>query len=152
MGLPVILAVLGLASSATAAPVTPHNPDGLVAALQAAGYQAKLSKTDDGSPEITSAAGGNNILIAFSGCDKGANCDYLEFIATWDCSADVKKCDDMQAQWSKEEHVGTIMKSASQVAMYHYLVVGGGNVSDDTFINTFEYFARDANEFEKLYK
>lgn len=63
--------------------VCASNPDGVVASLQAQGFKAKLSKGDDGRPEIDSAASGFNFTLFFKDCDGAVKCTALEFSTTF---------------------------------------------------------------------
>ncbi len=139
---------LAFAPQAKATPLTPRDPAGIVSALQNAGFQAKLSKSDDGSPNIITGAGGAKILISFSGCKAGINCDYLELISYWTCTPEEQsKCDAAADSWSKEEHVATPLKASGSVAIYYYLVVEDGNFSDDMLVSTLKYFSNEATQF-----
>lgn len=61
------------------------NPQGIVNTLQTLGYKAVLGKsTQSENPKITSSASGYTFEIFFYGCDKGANCNSLGFMATFD--------------------------------------------------------------------
>ncbi|BAR98575.1 hypothetical protein BV133_982 [Blastochloris viridis] len=68
-------------TSAVAADVTATRPDSLIAALQNAGYQAKLTKDATGDPMIESRAAGFRFRVVFFGCDNGANCNQVVFAA-----------------------------------------------------------------------
>ena len=63
--------------------VCASDPAAVVASLQAQGYKAKLTKDDDGKPEIDSATGGYDYYIYFKDCDKDAKCASLEFSASF---------------------------------------------------------------------
>lgn len=88
--MPVFAAIL-LASAPTVAPareksypafdqpvpkgkVSVANPRSLVAALQDAGYKAKLVITDDGDPYISSAADGADFELQLLDCKEHINC------------------------------------------------------------------------------
>jgi hypothetical protein len=78
---------LALASAAQAADtdecpadlICASKPETVVAAMQKAGYQAKLDKDKNSDPMISSAASGYNYDIWFYGCDKNKECDSLQF-------------------------------------------------------------------------
>ncbi len=136
---------LVLAPQAKAAPLTPRDPAGIVAALQSAGFQAKLNKSDDGTPNIVTGADGQKVLMSFSGCKAGVDCDYIELISYWTCDAQEQpKCDAAADAWSKEEHMTTVLKGTGSVALYHYLIVEDGNMSDTMLIATLKYFSDEA--------
>jgi hypothetical protein len=89
MKLPVMLAgfaLLALPAAASAQDSCPSgllcaaNPQGIVSALQAEGYQAKLTKDSLGDPMIESSASGYDYNIEFYGCDDHKACTSLRFI------------------------------------------------------------------------
>ena len=75
---------IGIAAPASAQMVTAKDPQSVVRAMQAAGYQAALDREEEsGSPMISSSSGGKNFAVFFYGCEKGANCTDLQFFAGW---------------------------------------------------------------------
>ncbi len=66
-----------------AAMVCAQAPQTVVAALQAAGYKAKLDKDSTGDPHIMSSASGYDFELFFYGCEKNANCSSVQFIANF---------------------------------------------------------------------
>ena len=58
--------------------VSAKDPQTLVAALQAKGYQAELGVTG-GDPSIKSGAGGVQFTIFFQNCSGGKNCSTITF-------------------------------------------------------------------------
>lgn len=81
------LILAGLAASvlavspAAAADVTATKPETLIAALQSAGYQAKLTKDNTGDPMIESRAAGYRFLVVFFGCTDNKDCTQVTFSA-----------------------------------------------------------------------
>ena len=80
------LALLTLPASASAQGGCPSgllcaaDPQGIVAALQAEGYQAKLLSDSLGDPMIASSASGYDYNIEFYGCEDHKACTSLRFI------------------------------------------------------------------------
>lgn len=89
MKLPIVLAgtaLLSLPAAASAQNSCPSgllcaaNPQGLVAALQAEGYQAKLTKDTFGDPLIETSASGYDYRIVFYGCTDNKAYSSLRFV------------------------------------------------------------------------
>lgn len=74
---------------ATAQTVTAGSPQGIVSALQSAGYQAELTKDSSGDPLIRSAASGARFSILFYGCTGGSGCTTVQFYAGFKSSGSV---------------------------------------------------------------
>jgi hypothetical protein len=136
-------------AQANATSLTARNPAGIVAALQANGFQAKLDSDDSGNPQIITGTGGSKIMIAFSGCEAGINCDYIEFLSVWTCtSQQMQKCNSILDSWVKEEHMAGLLKTPDGIAMYYYMIVGDGSFSDEVLVATLQYFSKEAIEWQ----
>lgn len=72
------IAAAGLPAAAQAQMVSAKNPQSVVAALQAKGYQAELRSTS-GKPTIGSSAGGLKFTIYFENCTDGKACTTVTF-------------------------------------------------------------------------
>ncbi|QYJ06294.1 YbjN domain-containing protein [Qipengyuania flava] len=87
-------ACIGLALAAIAAPslaqdqamVSAEDPEGLVAALDMAGYDPELGTDAAGDPKITLDIGGRSAGLFFYGCDETTNdgCDSVQFSIGFD--------------------------------------------------------------------
>ena len=66
--------------------VSAGDPEGLVKALDDAGYDPVLGTDQGGDPKITMAFGGREGVILFYGCDENAkdNCDAIQFNVGFD--------------------------------------------------------------------
>lgn len=73
---------------AGAAPASAQNvtadPQKLAAVMQAAGYQAELSKDTTGDPMIKSAASGSKFVVLFYNCTNHAACSTIQFQTAWE--------------------------------------------------------------------
>lgn len=78
--------------------VSAKNPQTLVAALQAKGYQAEVG-TAGGEPMISSGAGGVKFKIFFENCTKGTNCTTVTFMTGFtDVDASLARINDWNRQ------------------------------------------------------
>lgn len=83
-----ILAAAGLCcgSAAQAQTLTAQNPEGIAAAMKAAGYEAELSTDTIGDPKIDTELGGYRVAVLFYGCDEQTHqgCDSVQFSTGFD--------------------------------------------------------------------
>ena len=78
--------VLGVSVPAHAQDVTANDPDGMVEALNAAGYQATLGTDDLGDPKIVTEIDGWSTSIVFYDCDADTHdgCESVQFLTALD--------------------------------------------------------------------
>lgn len=138
--------VSGAMPTATfAASVTSLDPATVVAALQDAGYKAKLSKNDDGDPLIESASQGNVVQIALLNCKDHRRCDQLEFITLWSCAPDdLKRCQVLNNKWNGTENFSSTIIIRDNIVLYKHLLFDETGISSGLFIKNLEMFAGDA--------
>lgn len=79
----VAMAMLTAAPAATQS-ITAANPAAVAAAMQAAGYKARLTKANNGDPRIESAAAGKEFTVEFENCENARACTSLMFTAGFD--------------------------------------------------------------------
>jgi hypothetical protein len=143
-----VAASLAFGGVANAASATAFEPKTIVAALTDAGYKAKLGRDEeDNTPFIESAAGGTDIRLAFAGCEKGENCNQVEFIAIWTCKDEVKVCTDAALKWNDDENFSHAMITGDSVATYYHLLFDRAGISPSLFVANFEMFAADMDGF-----
>jgi hypothetical protein len=75
-----------LAGAAQAQTVTANNPEGLLAAMKSAGYEAELTTDQLGDPMIKTEISGWEVSVLFYGCDAETNtgCDSVQFSTGFD--------------------------------------------------------------------
>ncbi|HLZ76658.1 YbjN domain-containing protein [Phenylobacterium sp.] len=133
-----------IGTPSVASTVLAAHADSVVAALKENGYQAKLEKGDDGSPQIITASGGNKMVMTFSSCTKGDNCEYIELIASWSGTSDADARSAV-TKWNGEEHFAAAiyLPKDKYVVLYHYIITGSAGISDSSLIASIEYFDRE---------
>ena len=83
------------------------NPQGLADTLRTLGYRADLGKSEaSGNPKISSAASGYNYTIYFYGCENGANCNSIGFMATFD--KDKRNSAELANDWNRDKRFSTM--------------------------------------------
>ena len=75
-----VAAALACAAPASAAVFDASQPDRLVGAMQAFGYEAALTQEPDGSPRIEGRLPQGPYAVRFYGCGRGV-CDSIQFVA-----------------------------------------------------------------------
>ncbi|MEO9130011.1 MAG: YbjN domain-containing protein [Sphingomonas sp.] len=97
------LMMLAGAGSAQAQTASASNPSSIQDAMQAAGFQAALSKGSDGDPMITSGASGSKFVVLFYGCTSNRNCTSIQFYAGF---SDSKMTVGDMNEWNKSKRFG----------------------------------------------
>lgn len=79
-------AALSCAGGAQAQTVTAQNPEGMLNAITAAGYEATLSTDSAGDPMIDTELGGYRVNVLFYGCDETSHtgCDSVQLSTGFD--------------------------------------------------------------------
>jgi hypothetical protein len=78
------IAAAGISLPAKAQTVSANKPETIVAALQAAGFAAKLQKDATGDPMIESAVSGTRFRVMFYGCKANKGCATIQFTSGYD--------------------------------------------------------------------
>lgn len=96
------LATPPLGAQTGEAMVTAKNPQGIVDALEGAGYDAELTQDGAGDPMIVTELSGWSSRIYFYGCDETSHdgCDALQFSAGFD----------RKQPWTAEEAIALARK------------------------------------------
>jgi hypothetical protein len=143
----VALVGLALAGPAHAQMVTAANPQGVVAALQNAGYKATLSKDSAGDPLIASASGGSNFSIFFFGCTKNVDCRTIQFFAGY---SDRKPTLSMMNDWnSKKRFARAYIADSGNARIEMDVDLDDGGMSVKLFEDNLEFWVAVMGAFEK---
>lgn len=110
--------------------VCANTPQTIISALQEAGYKAKLDKNDDGDPMVSSAAGGYNYEIYFSGCELAEACDSLQFLVSF--TAEPRMTPVMANDWNSDKRFSqaAILKNGKLGVYYDVTTRGGLNAKN----------------------
>ena len=140
-------ALFAFAGTAQAQTVTSQRPASVVAALQAEGFKAELTKDDGGDPMIKSTSSGTDFLVLFYGCTKNVNCTSIQFYAGYaDGKVSLSKLND----WNSSHRFSRAYisdKGAARVESDLDLDVGG--MSTALFADNFEVWTTTMAAFEK---
>lgn len=131
--------------------VSPFSPQSLVRALQDAGYQASLTRTEDGLQVIDSATGGNRIRLLFMDYDR--NTKAIEFVGYWDCSGRMKECIRNTQTFNDEESPAKAIPFTehNQVGVCYYVLFDEAGISEKLFITNLEVFSFYNQKFARMF-
>ncbi|MEP6785411.1 MAG: YbjN domain-containing protein [Sphingomonadales bacterium] len=145
------LAVAALAlwcsGAAAAQTVTAATPQSVVAALQAGGYKAVLSKDSSGDPRVESAASGSKFVVTFYGCTKNVACKTVTFYAGWSGG---KATQDQINEWNMNRRFSRayIDKDGDPVIEFDVDLDDGG-MSQALFVDNLQFWESAMGGFKK---
>ena len=141
------MAALALGGTAQAQTVSATSPQGVVAALQNAGYKATLSKDSTGDPLINSSSGGSNFSVFFFGCTRNTDCRTVQFFAGY---TDRKVTLNMMNDWnSKKRFARAYMTDNGAARIEMDLDLDDGGMSAKLFEDNLEFWVAVMGAFEK---
>jgi hypothetical protein len=125
-------AALCLAGAAAAQDLSSRNPDGIVAAMQAAGWQARLETTQSGKPVVRSSTGGLNFSVYFDSCNsKNRDCTVLYFNSGFDLANGVDPA--LLNDWNYNKLVGRAYMDEERDPFLDYVIIGEGGLRPENF-------------------
>lgn len=143
-------AALAAAAPASAQMVTAGNPDSVVKALQAEGYQAKLGKDSQGDPKVTSGASGSSFDIYFYGCEDNKSCSSLQFASGYNTDdgkgPELAKVNDWNV---KKRFAAASLDDESDPWLRMDLFTGSSGISRQVFKDNLDMWASQMADFEK---
>lgn len=126
------------------------NPQTVVAALQAAGYKAQLTKDNEGDTSVTSAAAGYDFDVLFYGCDNHIKCDSLQFRLTF--SPYENHTPDLANLWNREKRLLKAEARPDKRMVFNYDVSTVGGLTQANFTDTAEWWALMLGEVDKFFR
>ncbi|MBA3897019.1 MAG: YbjN domain-containing protein [Sphingomonadaceae bacterium] len=141
-------AALLLTGAAHAQSIAATSPQGIVSAMQGAGYKAVLGKDSTGDPMISSGASGSNFVIYFYGCTKNLACKTVQFSTSYTGSTPSLA---RMNEWNATKRWGQAYvtdNGAARVQMDVDLEQGG--MTRALFIDNVEYWVAAMAAFEKF--
>ena len=143
-----LAAGMAAAAPAQASNVTARDPQSIVAALQKAGYQAKLTKDDVGDPMIESSSGGSQFIVFFMNCTGNRDCRTVQFYSGYsEYKGDHKKMN----EWNRDNRFGRGYISDQGAARVEMDVdLDDGGMSPELFEDNIEYWVTVMSAFEKF--
>ena len=131
--------------------VCASSPSSIVKALQAAGYQAALGKSEKtGNPKIDSAASGYKFTIYFYECEQNVKCGSLQFLISF--ADDGANTPELANKWNKAKRFiqMSVDDDKSLGASMDVATIGGLNQKN--FADVLDWWATMLGELNKFFK
>lgn len=148
IGWTIAIAAAGLAMPLQAQMVKGQDPKTLVAALQEAGYAAKLGTDKGGDPMITSGVSGTTFQIYFYNCTDNKNCATVQFSSGYDLKDPVS----LQRinEWNRDQRFGSAyLDKENDPILQMDLDLDDGGISQALFNDNVEFWASVVGDFER---
>jgi hypothetical protein len=130
--------------------VCASKPATVVAALQAAGFKAKLGTDKEGDPTISSAAGGYNFDVYFYGCELHAMCSSLEFTVGFDAEPAYTVA--LANDWNRDKRFGyAYIDSKGGFWMRYDVTTVGGGMPDANFADVIDWYQDRLSELRAFF-
>lgn len=135
--------------AAAAEMVTAKDPQSVVRAMQAAGFQAKLEKDDTGDPMIVSGAAGAKFWVYFYNCTKNTDCATVQFHTSYDIDESSEPSLEKINEWNSNQRFGTahIDKEGDPVLNFD-LDLDDGGMSEALFSDNLEFWSSVMAKFQ----
>ena len=137
--LPAFLGALAAASmAAQGAPAAPGmvslaDPNSLVAALQKAGYKAKLTY-EQGKPEIESSAAGATFYLYFQNCEAKEGCEDIMVQSAYDVDKDAVSLETINTFNKDNRWARAYLDDERDPVLESDLMFTGKQMDEDAFI------------------
>ena len=147
----VALATLLLAAPAIAQQVTASNPQTIIDAMQAEGYQAKVGTDKEGDPMVSGKSSGSSFDIYFYGCEKHSNCTSIQFVTYYEMSENDRPSLQKLNDWNaKERFASASLDSDKDPWLRMDVYTGPGGISMAAFRGNLDLWTSQMADFEKL--
>jgi hypothetical protein len=118
----------------------------IVAALEKAGFEVEVDKTDSGAPRISSTSKEQPFSVHFYGCTNGMDCGYIQFLNGWNMKNGVTAV--QIEQWNTDQVWGQAFRDDEKDPWVGVTVNLRGGVSVANFDDTVEWWARVLQDFQ----
>jgi Putative bacterial sensory transduction regulator len=115
------------------------NPTTVVAALQDAGYKAKLDKDSEGDPKVSSSAAGYDFDIYFYGCKANKLCDSLQFRISFE--KDGANTPELANKWNSGKRFSQAFISDRGAFVADYDVTTAGGLTKPNFADVIDWWS-----------
>ena len=137
-------------ASAPAAPgkVSIADPNSLVAALQKAGYKAKLT-FEEGKPEIESSAAGATFYLYFQNCESKDGCEDIMVQSAYDMAQNAVSLETINKFNKDNRWARAYLDDESDPILEYDLVFAGKQLDESTFIESVKAWDDVLGRFHK---
>jgi Putative bacterial sensory transduction regulator len=126
--------------------VCASDPKSVVQALQDEGFKAKLETGSDGDPKISSSASGYNFTVHFYGCEKGAQCDSLQFYLGFKSEDDNTPA--YANAWNVKKRFITMSAEDDKSLNMRYDVTTAGGLTKRNFADVVDWWTVMLDDFD----
>jgi hypothetical protein len=149
----VLIAVLAMslaASASYAQNLKASNPEAIADKIRSIGYKANLEKDDLGDPLIVSSTDGSNFQIFFYGCDKGKNCEWLQFYKGYTIEKEnYSKMRQLTDEWNLGSNFSKAAIDDDVTHLSYSLVMKDEGIGVNLFETNFATWVREYVEFRR---
>jgi hypothetical protein len=148
IGWTIAIAAAAAAIPAQAQMVRGQDPGTLAAALQKAGYAAKIGTDKVGDPMITSGASGTAFQIFFYNCKAGRDCATVTFHSGYDLKSSIGL--ERINEWNRGKRFGrAYLDKVDDPILEMDVDLDDGGMSSALFIDNVEFWTSVLGEFER---
>lgn len=142
------LAAASMGAQAAPGKVSIADPNSLVAALQKAGYKAKLT-FEEGKPEIESSAAGATFYLYFQNCEAKDGCEDIMVQSAYDVAKDAVTLDTINKFNKDNRWARAYLDDESDPVLEMDLVFAGKQLDEGTFIDSVKAWDDVLGRFHK---
>ena len=144
----VAAAALSAVPAGAAAMVRAQDPQSIVAAMQEAGYTAKLGVDKVGDPMITSGYSGTTFQVLFYNCTNHKDCATIQFHSGYDLKEKVSL--EAVNEWNRTQRFGrAFLDKDNDPILEMDLDLDDGGVSPALFVDNLEFWTSVLPKFEQ---
>ena len=141
-------AMLVLAFPARAQMVRAQDPQSLVAAMQAAGYEAVLGIDRIGDPKIDSSVSGSRFVVFFYNCTDNRECATIQFHSAYDVPSAITL--DRINAWNSSQRFGrAYLDREGDPVLEMDVDLDDGGISTALFIDNLQFWETVLVNFER---
>jgi hypothetical protein len=141
-------AALSAVPAGAAAMVRAQDPQSIVAAMQEAGYTAKLGVDKVGDPMITSGYSGTTFQVLFYNCTNHKDCATIQFHSGYDLKEKVSL--EAVNEWNRTQRFGrAFLDKDNDPILEMDLDLDDGGVSPALFVDNLEFWTSVLPKFEQ---
>lgn len=118
--------------------------------LQDEGYKAKIDVDNQGDPKITSSANGFNYDIYFYGCEKGKDCDSLQFNVSFKAEDD--NTPEYANAWNVKKRFLQASTNDKKELELRYDVTTAGGLNKRNFADVVDWWSSMLGDFTVFVK
>jgi len=138
------------AAPAAAEMITAKDPQSVVRAMQAAGYQAKLEADKVGDPMVKSASSGSQFGVYFYNCTDHKNCASIQFQTGFDTETGKAPSLEVINKWNTtKRYTAAYLDDEGDPGLSMDVNLDKGGISSDLFEDDLAIWTSLISDYEK---